>query len=178
MTSISDNVLSLDVLSCLSLICVSEKHGVKHMWQWHHNLFISLPVPVCACIYAKKRKEGRKKSLMINLLLLKQSKCKLDFSICMFQDVMRFEFKLTCLRFIHFESQVKFKEKRLQHKQTENYGCNITPKNYSWVARQSSDMIMPFEIGCGLYVSYISVFLNTTIPLFLQRSSLLGPNAW
>lgn len=118
MTSISDNVLSLDVLSCLFWSVF-----LKNM-EWSvcdNDITISLFYSLCLYVHAysicKKEERRKEKSLMINLLLLKQSKCKLDFSICMFQEVMRFEFKWPAC--ISSTLRAKFKEKRLQHKQTE-----------------------------------------------------------
>lgn len=107
---------------------------------------------VCLYVHAymQRRIEWREgEKVLINLLLLKQSKCKLDLSICMFQDVMRFEFKWPACVSSTLRGKLKFKEGRVRHKQSEimavielrklrmtiasEFGSHQALRNWLWV---------------------------------------------
>lgn len=69
-------------------------YSVSHGCECIHTIHkILMYIRRCACVSGILYKWVGWAAVLINLLLLKQSKCKLDLSICVSQTIMRREFK-------------------------------------------------------------------------------------
>lgn len=83
-------------------VCQNYHIYVPYMWNdlyYADNTFVysiySMYIAICMCVILLGilYKWVGRVAVLINLLLLKQSKCKLDLSICVSQTIMSREFK-------------------------------------------------------------------------------------
>lgn len=85
----------------------------------HARTYVYINICMCVLLIGILYKWVGGVAVLINLLLLKQSKCKLELSICVSQTIMRREFKWPGCFFIRSDAKLKFTERRLLCKQRD-----------------------------------------------------------